>query len=408
MSILVLLRHGQSQWNLENRFTGWEDVPLTDLGRDEARRAGQLLRESGIPSRSPSPRSWCGRRRRSTSCSTELGAKDLPIERDQALNERHYGDLQGLNKAETAKKFGDEQVHIWRRSYDIAPPGGESLKDTAARTLPYFAARIAPQLQAGHNVLVAAHGNSLRSIVMDLEKLTREQVLELNIATGVPIVYELDGALSVVKKTILEWAAAPPVTPHPDAGGRAERAANAGGVADDAEVGPGEDLGLGSRFTATTRPARCMPTMWLNEPAHAEREVERPGTTLRPEMPIWSWRGSQPTSHTRRVAPTTPPSAAASSLATGTAVLAEPVADADDDRRLRRARCPRRARPSIASVRIRDDPPQRRRGRAATRCAPARDRRARERLEHARAQRDHLGTACATGSARPSARRTPA
>jgi 2,3-bisphosphoglycerate-dependent phosphoglycerate mutase len=204
VSILVLIRHGQSQWNLENRFTGWVDVPLTERGREEAHRAGRKLREAGIRFSFAFTSELVRAQETLSIVLAEIGAVDLPVERDQALNERHYGDLQGLDKAETAKKFGDEQVHIWRRSYDIAPPGGESLKDTAARTLPYFAARIAPQLQAGHNVIVAAHGNSLRSIVMDLERLTREQVLELNIATGVPLVYELDGALSIVKKTILD------------------------------------------------------------------------------------------------------------------------------------------------------------------------------------------------------------
>ncbi len=204
MSILVLIRHGQSQWNLENRFTGWVDVPLTERGREEAHRAGRKLREAGIRFSFAFTSELVRAQETLSIVLAEIGAVDLPVERDQALNERHYGDLQGLDKAETAKKFGDEQVHIWRRSYDIAPPGGESLKDTAARTLPSFAARIAPQLQAGHNVIVAAHGNSLRSIVMDLERLTREQVLELNIATGVPLVYELDGALSIVKKTILD------------------------------------------------------------------------------------------------------------------------------------------------------------------------------------------------------------
>ena len=205
MSILVLIRHGQSQWNLENRFTGWVDVPLTELGREEAHRAGQKLRETGIAFAFAFTSELVRAQETLSIVLQEIGAPDLPVERDMALNERHYGDLQGLNKAETAKKYGDAQVHIWRRSYDVAPPGegGESLKDTAARTLPYFAARIAPQLQAGHNVIVAAHGNSLRSIVMDLERLTREQVLELNIATGVPLVYELDGALGIVKKTIL-------------------------------------------------------------------------------------------------------------------------------------------------------------------------------------------------------------
>jgi len=167
-------------------------------------RAGQRLREAGTSFDYAFTSELVRAQETLDIVLVELGAMQLPIEHDAALNERHYGDLQGLNKAETALKYGDEQVHIWRRSYDIAPPGGESLKDTAARTLPYFAARITPLLRADHNVLVAAHGNSLRSIVMDLERLTREQVLELNIATGVPIVYELDGALAIVKKTILE------------------------------------------------------------------------------------------------------------------------------------------------------------------------------------------------------------
>ena len=203
MSTLVLLRHGESQWNLENRFTGWVDVPLTDKGRSEAHRAGKLLREAGIAF----TRCFTSELQRAQETLRivleELGATALPVERDQALNERHYGDLQGLDKAETAKKYGDEQVHLWRRSYDIAPPNGESLKDTAARTLPYFKAHVVPALDRGENVLVAAHGNSLRSIVMDLEKLTREQVLELNIATGVPLVYELGAGLAIRKKRIL-------------------------------------------------------------------------------------------------------------------------------------------------------------------------------------------------------------
>jgi 2,3-bisphosphoglycerate-dependent phosphoglycerate mutase len=203
VSILVLLRHGQSQWNLENRFTGWEDVPLTELGREEAHRAGKLLRESGIEFALAFTSELVRAQETLSIVLDELGAKDLPVERSQALNERHYGDLQGLNKAETAKKFGDEQVHIWRRSYDIAPPGGESLKDTAARTLPYFESAIAPEVAAGRTVLVVAHGNSLRSIVMQLDGLSREQVLELNIPTGVPIVYDMDGELRVGAKRIL-------------------------------------------------------------------------------------------------------------------------------------------------------------------------------------------------------------
>ncbi|HEY8517516.1 MAG TPA: 2,3-bisphosphoglycerate-dependent phosphoglycerate mutase [Candidatus Binatia bacterium] len=204
MPTLVLLRHGESQWNLENRFTGWVDVPLTDRGREEARRAGQRLRESGIRFDRAFTSMLSRAQETLDIVLEELGQKDLPVERDQALNERHYGDLQGLNKAETAKKFGDEQVHIWRRSYDVAPPGGESLKDTAARTLPYFEQHVVPALRKGETVLIAAHGNSLRSIVMDLEKLTREQILELNLATGVPIVYRLDDDLKIVDKQILD------------------------------------------------------------------------------------------------------------------------------------------------------------------------------------------------------------
>ena len=203
MSTLVLLRHGESQWNLENRFTGWVDVPLTDRGRAEAHRAGELLREAGMRFDRAFTSELSRAQETLDIVLDELGRKDLPIERDAALNERHYGDLQGLNKAETAKKYGDEQVHIWRRSYDVPPPNGESLKDTAARTLPYFQKQIAPAMRKGENVLVAAHGNSLRSIVMDLEKLTREQVLELNLATGVPIAYQLDPELRIVEKKVL-------------------------------------------------------------------------------------------------------------------------------------------------------------------------------------------------------------
>ena len=201
MALLVLVRHGESQWNLENRFTGWVDVALTDTGRREAARAGELLKGtrfdvgySSVLKRANETLDIILR---------EVAQTDLPVTRDQALNERHYGELQGLNKAETAKKYGDEQVHIWRRSYDVPPPGGESLKDTAARTLPYYDRVIAPQVAAGKNVLVVAHGNSLRSIVMQLDGLTREQVLELNIPTGVPIVYDMAPDLTIRSKRIL-------------------------------------------------------------------------------------------------------------------------------------------------------------------------------------------------------------
>ena len=202
MAILVLVRHGESQWNLENRFTGWIDIPLTDKGREEARQAGEKIKGIKFDKAFTSVLS------RATETLAiilkVIHQEKIPIEKDQALNERHYGDLQGLNKAEIAKKFGDEQVHIWRRSYDVAPPHGESLKDTAARTLPYFEKKIIPELKAGKNILVSAHGNSLRSIVMHLDKLTREQVLELNLGTGVPIIYEFNSKFKILSKKELK------------------------------------------------------------------------------------------------------------------------------------------------------------------------------------------------------------
>jgi 2,3-bisphosphoglycerate-dependent phosphoglycerate mutase len=206
MATLTLVRHGQSQWNLENRFTGWVDVPLTDKGREEAAHAARLLKESGISFTKAYTSDLDRAQETLTIILDGLGQADIPIVRNAALNERHYGELQGLNKAETAEKYGDEQVHIWRRSYDVPPPGedGESLKDTAARTLPYFNEFVVGDLKKGETVIVAAHGNSLRSIVMELDKLTREQVLELNIDTGVPIIYSFDDDLNVTSKTILD------------------------------------------------------------------------------------------------------------------------------------------------------------------------------------------------------------
>ena len=202
MGVLVLIRHGQSQWNLENRFTGWVDVSLTDAGREEARRGAALIREVTFTRAFTSA---LQRAQETLRIVLEvLGQSAVPIEQDQALNERHYGDLQGLNKAETAKRFGDQQVLIWRRSYDVAPPHGESLKDTAARTIPYFNENILPLVKAGQSILVVAHGNSLRAIVMALDRMTKEQVLELNIATGAPIIYQLDATGAVTQKTILE------------------------------------------------------------------------------------------------------------------------------------------------------------------------------------------------------------
>ncbi|MDE2040393.1 MAG: 2,3-bisphosphoglycerate-dependent phosphoglycerate mutase [Elusimicrobia bacterium] len=196
---LALVRHGQSQWNLENRFTGWVDVPITTLGVEEAHRAGKELKAAGL--RFDVAFTSALKRAQETLdiLLLELG-QTPPVFKDKALNERHYGDLQGLNKTETAKKFGDEQVHIWRRSYDVAPPGGESLKDTAARTLPYFESMILPHARGGKTVLVSAHGNSLRAIVMKLERLTPEQIMQVNIATCRPILYEIDASGAVVSK----------------------------------------------------------------------------------------------------------------------------------------------------------------------------------------------------------------
>ena len=201
MALLILLRHGESVWNLENRFTGWIDVELSKKGKQEAEAAGNNLEDIPIDKVYTSVL-----KRAIHTCDIALKVaknKALPTVRDQALNERHYGDVQGLNKAETARKFGAEQVHIWRRSYDVAPPHGESLKDTAARTLPYFKQYVMADLRAGKNILIVAHGNSLRSIVMELDQMTKEQVLELNIPTGIPIVYEFDSNLKIKSKKTL-------------------------------------------------------------------------------------------------------------------------------------------------------------------------------------------------------------
>lgn len=211
MSKLILLRHGESQWNLENRFTGWVDVPLSPRGEEEARKAGEKLKNIQIDKRYTSV---LKRAIDTDRIAMEVvGKLDVPVERDKALNERHYGALQGLNKEETAKKYGKEQVHLWRRSYDIAPPKdvtelnpdgiSESLKDTADRVIPYYLNKIKPDLDAGLNVLVTAHGNSLRALVMHLDELTKEEVLELNIPTGVPIVYEFENG-KIVNKYYLE------------------------------------------------------------------------------------------------------------------------------------------------------------------------------------------------------------
>lgn len=188
---LVLVRHGQSEWNLKNLFTGWKDVELSPKGVEEAKAAGQRLKAKGLKF------DLCFTSALKRAQNTldlilgELGQTGLSIARDQALNERDYGELTGLNKDDARKKFGEEQVHIWRRSYDVPPPGGESLKDTLARSLPYYVHMIQPHVLDGKSVLVAAHGNSLRSLIMAIEGLTPEQILKRELDTGVPIVYKL-------------------------------------------------------------------------------------------------------------------------------------------------------------------------------------------------------------------------
>jgi 2,3-bisphosphoglycerate-dependent phosphoglycerate mutase len=199
-NLLVLVRHGESEWNKLNLFTGWRDPDLTETGIAEAQNAGKLIRETGIHFDIAYTSALVRAQNTLKLILEELEQTDLETIRDQALNERDYGDLAGLNKDDARKKWGEEQVHVWRRSYDVPPPGGESLKDTAARTLPYYEEKIWPDLQAGKNVLVAAHGNSLRSIVMKLDQLSQEEVLGLNIATGAPIVYRLNEDGTVAEK----------------------------------------------------------------------------------------------------------------------------------------------------------------------------------------------------------------
>ncbi len=191
MGVLILIRHGQSVWNAENRFTGWTDVELSERGVGEAERAGDLLSEIrfGVVHTSGLIRA---QKTAEIIMSRNNVSGKIPVMKDQRLNERHYGDLQGLNKAETAEKHGAEQVHIWRRSFDVPPPGGESLKMNAERTIPYFEEEIVPDLKDGKNVLVSAHGNSLRSIVMHIESISPEEIVSLEIATGTPMFYKYD------------------------------------------------------------------------------------------------------------------------------------------------------------------------------------------------------------------------
>jgi 2,3-bisphosphoglycerate-dependent phosphoglycerate mutase len=194
--LLVLVRHGQSEWNLKNLFTGWKDVDLTEQGVNEARAAGKKLKAQGLMF-DCAYTSVLKRANRTLDLILEEMGQSVPIVRDQALNERDYGDLVGLNKDDARKKWGDEQVHIWRRSYDVPPPGGESLKDTVARALPYYVQEIQPRVLRGERTLISAHGNSLRALIMVLERLTPEQILKRELSTGVPIIYHLNADSTV-------------------------------------------------------------------------------------------------------------------------------------------------------------------------------------------------------------------
>lgn len=197
MPLLVLVRHGQSIWNLENRFTGETDIPLTEKGREEAIAAGKKLKPI------PFSHGFTSLLQRAIDTMSlillETGHSDLPVTRDKALNERNYGQLQGLNKAEVARQYGDEQVVVWRRSFSVRPPGGESLEDTAARVIPYYQGAIEPLLLEGKDILVVAHGNSLRALMMRLEGISPDEIAQVDLPTGTPRLYSFDGRLHLEK-----------------------------------------------------------------------------------------------------------------------------------------------------------------------------------------------------------------
>jgi len=200
---LILVRHGQSEWNLKNLFTGWRDPDLTEKGVEEAKAAGQRLKALGVKPDIAFTSDLTRAQHTLSLILSELGQEGLETIRDQALNERDYGDLSGLNKDDAREKWGEEQVHIWRRSYDVPPPGGESLRDTGARVWPYYMTEILPRVLRGETVLVAAHGNSLRSLAMVLDRLNTETILQLEIATGEPIVYRLNADSTVASREVL-------------------------------------------------------------------------------------------------------------------------------------------------------------------------------------------------------------
>jgi 2,3-bisphosphoglycerate-dependent phosphoglycerate mutase len=202
--LLVLVRHGQSEWNLKNLFTGWKDPGLTEFGVEEARIAGNRLNERGLRFDIAFTSALSRAQETLRLMLEEIGQPNLETLRDQALNERDYGDLSGLNKDDARKRWGAEQVHLWRRSYDVSPPGGESLKDTVARALPYYVQEILPRVLRGERVLVAAHGNSLRALVMVLDRLTPKTIPAMELATGIPLVYRLHADSTVASKEVLE------------------------------------------------------------------------------------------------------------------------------------------------------------------------------------------------------------
>jgi 2,3-bisphosphoglycerate-dependent phosphoglycerate mutase len=201
--LLVLVRHGESEWNLKNLFTGWRDVGLTEKGVAEARAAGRKLKALGLRFDIAFTSALVRAQRTMDLMLEELGQRGLQVIRDQALNERDYGDLAGLNKDDARKRWGEEQVHIWRRSYDVAPPGGESLKDTAARVLPYYIQDMLPRVLRGEHVLVSAHGNSLRALVMVLDCLSPQEIVKREIATGVPLIYRLNADSTVAERQVM-------------------------------------------------------------------------------------------------------------------------------------------------------------------------------------------------------------
>ena len=200
---LILVRHGQSEWNAKNLFTGWKDPGLTDQGVSEAKNAGKLILEQSIEFDLMYTSMLSRAQKTGDIILTVLNHKEIPIIKNEALNERHYGSLAGLNKDDARKKWGEEQVHIWRRSFDIPPPDGESLKDTADRVLPYFETEIMPKVISGSSILIAAHGNSLRALIMKLDSISPEDIVKLEIPTGAPIQYEFTPDGIVDKKTNL-------------------------------------------------------------------------------------------------------------------------------------------------------------------------------------------------------------